>query len=95
MNTHWCNVDLDWFENGCGRYLPSSLQADWGPVHHGRLGIIKEGGGQTVAIGNYVNQRLLAPFHDWLMAVLRRIPMDGTHDQTAPLRSRRLFIVLT
>ena len=37
------------------------------------------------AIGNYVNQRLLRPVHEWLAAVLRRIPEDGTFDQTRPL----------
>ncbi len=37
------------------------------------------------AIGNYGNQRLLRPVHDWLMAVLRRLPCDGTFDQYRPL----------
>ena len=37
------------------------------------------------AVGNYINQRLLAPFHDWLATCLRRIPMDGTYDQLSPL----------
>ena len=46
-----------------------------------------EGGGKRriFAIGNYVNQRLLKPIHDWLGKVLRRIPQDGTYDQTKPL----------
>ena len=26
------------------------------------------------------------PYHDWAMAVLRRIPCDGTFNQTAPLK---------
>ena len=45
------------------------------------------GGGKrrVFAIGNYVNQRLLRPVHDWLMSVLRLIPMDGTFEQTKPL----------
>lgn len=36
-----------------------------------------EGGGKRriFAIGNYVNQRLLKPFHSWLMTVLSRIRM--------------------
>lgn len=28
---------------------------------------------------------LLRPVHDWSMSVLKRIPMDGTFNQTAPL----------
>lgn len=50
--------------------------------------LVEEGGGKRrfVAIGNWVNQRLrFAPYHDWLMKVLRLIPMDGTFDQTRPL----------
>ncbi|KAI5664344.1 hypothetical protein M9H77_23667 [Catharanthus roseus] len=38
------------------------------------------------AIGNYINQRLLRPLHEWAMLVLKRIPMDGTFKQCAPLR---------
>ena len=30
-------------------------------------------------------QRFAALYHDWLMKVLRLIPMDGTFDQTRPL----------
>lgn len=50
----------------------------------GRLGQSIEGGGKRriFAIGNYVNQRLLKPVHDWLMSVLRHLPMDGTFNQT-------------
>jgi len=44
-----------------------------------------EGKRRVFAIGNYINQRLLYPFHQWLASVLRLIPMDGTFDQTAPL----------
>ncbi|CAK9168348.1 unnamed protein product [Ilex paraguariensis] len=33
------------------------------------------------AIENYINQWLLKPVHNWLMSVLRMIPMDGTFDQ--------------
>ncbi|XP_042517490.1 uncharacterized mitochondrial protein AtMg01410 [Macadamia integrifolia] len=47
-----------------------------------------EGAGKRriFAIGNYTKQRLLYPYHEWAMAVLRRIPNDGTFDQTAPLK---------
>ena len=53
----------------------------------GKLGQTLEGRAKRriFAIGNYMNQRLLKPFHDWLMTVLRQIPMDGTFNQTKPL----------
>lgn len=51
----------------------------------GRLGQTIEGGGKRRAMGNYLYQRLLRPVHDWLMEVLRRLPMDGTFMQTQPL----------
>lgn len=35
---------------------------------------------------NYVKQCLLKPYHDWAMRVLRRLPNDGTYNQTAPLK---------
>lgn len=43
------------------------------PPIPGRLGQAVEGGGKRpiFAIGNWFNQRLLKPFHDWLMSVLR------------------------
>lgn len=55
------------------------------PPITGRDGQKIEGGERDVAIGNYINQRLLKPVHDWLMDVLRQIPADGTFDQTKPL----------
>lgn len=50
--------------------------------------MVIEGAGKrrVFAIGNYIKQRLLYPYHKWLMAVLLRIPMDGTFDQTGPLK---------
>lgn len=53
----------------------------------GRLGQVVEGGGKRwiFAIGNYVRQRLLKPFHDWLMKSLAKQPSDGTFHQTRPL----------
>jgi hypothetical protein len=53
----------------------------------GRLGQSVEGGGKRriFAIGNYVNQRLLKPVHQWLMEVLRPLPTDGTFNQEKPL----------
>jgi hypothetical protein len=77
-------TDFDWFETRIGQYLPSCTDLGCPP---GRLGCSIEGGGKRriFAIGNYVNQRLLRPVHDWLMLVLRRLPMDGTFEQTRPL----------
>ncbi|KAL4292943.1 hypothetical protein AHAS_Ahas18G0078600 [Arachis hypogaea] len=73
--------DLDWFTSRVHPYLPSPFDYGIPPVT-GRLGQTIEGGGKRriFAMGNYVNlnQRLLKPVHDWLMQVLRRIPMDGT-----------------
>lgn len=56
----------------------------------GRLGQSVEGGGKRCifAIGNWINQRLLKPFHDWLMTVLSRIPMDGTYNQILYFKGR-------
>lgn len=53
----------------------------------GRLGMVIEGGGKKriFAIGSYVRQRLVYPFHAWLMKILKKIPMDGTFDQEKPL----------
>lgn len=46
-----------------------------------------EGGGKrrVFPIGNYVKQRLLRPFHNWAMSVLRTLICDGTFDQSRPL----------
>jgi hypothetical protein len=41
-------------------------------VSLGRLGLVVEGGGKRQSIGNFINQRLLHPIHERLMAVLRR-----------------------
>lgn len=62
-----------------------------GPVMTGKLGQKVEGRGQRRIfaignwIGNWVNQRLLSPVHDWLASVLRRLKADGTFDQPRPL----------
>lgn len=56
--------------------------------------MVEEGGGKRrlFAIGNYINQRLLRSYHDWLMAVLRRIPCDGTFNQEAGLMKSIVLI---
>ena len=57
-------------------------------IHQGRLASVIVGGGKRrlFIIGNYVKQCILKPYHDWAMTVLRRLPNDGTFDQTAPLK---------
>lgn len=79
-------VDLDWFERCIGPYLPTCEQLGIPPAT-GRLSFSFPGAGKRriFAIGNYANQRLLRPVHDWAMAVLKSIPMDGTFNQTKPL----------
>lgn len=58
------------------------------PIHRGRLASAIVGGGKRrlFIIGNYVKQRILKPYHDWVMTVLRCLPNDGTYNQTAPLK---------
>lgn len=84
LNTYWVNQDPEVFERTVGPLLPSSNGI---PQRLGKLGMSIEGGGKRsiFAIGIYVKQRLLRPYHDWLMTILRRIPNDGTFDQPAPL----------
>lgn len=81
------NHDLTVFERTIGPVLPSPLALKL-PFSFGKLGMSLEGGGKRpfFAIGNYVKQRLLKPYHDWLMAVLKRIPNDGTFNQPEPLK---------
>lgn len=86
LNTYWVNTHLSWFERAVGPYLPSPQQMEI-PFTCGRLGMSLEGAGKRriFAIGNYVKQRLLFPYHDWLMKLLASLPNDGTFNQTAPL----------
>ena len=55
--------------------------------YFGKLGMVIEGAGKRrlFAIGNHIKQRLCYPYHKWLMQILRRLPTDGTFDQTRPL----------
>lgn len=81
--TNWC---LNHFEKVTGPVLPNYQQLQEPPIC-GRLGQSVEGGGKRriFAIGNYVNQRLLKPVHDWLMGVLGTLETDGTFNQERPL----------
>jgi hypothetical protein len=89
MNTAIANEDLDWFQKWIGPWLPTieHLEYKGKPgVRFGKLAMSMEGAGKRriFAIGNYVKQRQLRPYHDWLARLLSRIPNDGTYDQTAP-----------
>lgn len=68
-------------------FLPCHLTMGL-PVTCGKLGMSLEGVGnrRVFAIGNYVKQRLLYPYHEWLMKIIRTIPNDCTFSQSAPLR---------
>lgn len=90
-NTKYAWDDLDWFELWSDPYLPTIEQClpdiPGAVIRFGKLASLVEGGGKRriIAIGNYVNQRLLKPYHDWAMKVLKRLTSDGTYNQTAPL----------
>lgn len=86
MNKTFTPLDLEWFERRIGPDLPTSTEIGV-PRISGRLAQSLEGAGKRriFAIGNYMNQRLLAPIHKWLAQVLRTIPMDGTFNQAGPL----------
>lgn len=86
MNKIFSGTDLDWFEKCTGPYLPTCEDLGIPPIT-GRLSCSFPGAGKRriFATGNYVNQRLLRPVHDWAMDVLKSVPMDGTFNQTKPL----------
>lgn len=67
--------------------LLESLKGSQFSFKLGKLACSLDGAGKrrVFAIGNYVKQRLLRPYHDWLMTVLRHLPCDGTYDQGKPL----------
>ncbi|KAL7174747.1 hypothetical protein ACSBR1_043968 (mitochondrion) [Camellia fascicularis] len=85
-NNKWASEDdLEYFERSLGPQL-KIFRAPFAP-DTGRLGQTCEGGAKRriFAIGNYVNQRLLKPVHDWAMEVLSTLSTDGTFNQTKPL----------
>lgn len=73
--TQWC---LEWFERRLGPLLPGP--DDLGvPPNTGRLCCSYPGDGKrrVFAIGHYVNQRLLAPVHQWLASLLKQADPHG------------------
>ncbi|KAI5676346.1 hypothetical protein M9H77_07296 [Catharanthus roseus] len=85
-NKMFSGASSEWFKYCIGSYVPTSKQLGI-YINSGRLSCSCTGDGKrrVFAIGNYVNQQLLAPIHDWVASVLRLIPLDGTFDQLAPL----------
>lgn len=75
-NAFFTELSLEYFEARIGPYLPLPEQMGI-PPNTGRLRRACTGDGKS-AIGNYVNQRLLYPVHQWLAKILKSIPMDGT-----------------
>ena len=81
-------------ENICSRLLCSKgyhdcdleTLAKWYPFGRLRFKLERAGKERVFAIPNAFKQALLRPAHDWCMTVLRLMPMDGTYDQTRPLR---------
>jgi hypothetical protein len=71
--------------------IPVAEKLWWGSIKTrpelGRFGLTLEGAGKvrTFAIPSPLLQRLVKPLHDWEMAILRQIEMDGTYDQLKPL----------
>lgn len=73
---------LEFFERRIGPVLPTPAEMGV-PPNTGRLCASCSGDGKRrlFAVGNYINQRLLYPIHQWLAKILSMIPMDGTFDQ--------------
>jgi len=77
------------FIDMCEQALPKPIsQTDlFALPTFGRLGLKYEGGGKIrmFTIVDSIRQSCLRPIHNWAMALLRRIPQDGTFHQTRPL----------
>jgi len=58
------------------------------PLKLGRLSVVYDQAGKArvVAITNWWIQLALRPLHDSMFRAVRKIPMDGTFDQEAPLK---------
>lgn len=56
-------------------------------LYIGKLGVVKDQAGKSriVGITNYWIQLALKPLHDAIFRNLKNVPMDGTHNQEAPL----------
>lgn len=57
-------------------------------LYLGRLALKEEGAGKVrvFAITDVITQSFLEPLHKWIFNWLKTLPMDGTFDQTKPLK---------
>jgi hypothetical protein len=72
-------------------------QGSWAPYPSGetflgRLGFKIEPAGKirVFAMVDAWTQWVMAPLHDWVFSILRKLPQDGTFDQMAPIRRLQL-----
>ncbi|KAK4253936.1 hypothetical protein QN277_009379 [Acacia crassicarpa] len=67
FNREITHLSLEFFEKRIGPYLPDPSQMEI-PAKTGRLCASCTGDGKRrlFAVGNYINQRLLYPMHQWL-----------------------------
>lgn len=85
MNDKFSSSDFQVFHNILDPNITAISSMTHRPLSGKLAQAIHKGGSRRIfAIGNSITQRLLSPIHDWLMKVLRKIPMD--YDQLAPLR---------
>jgi hypothetical protein len=79
---------LNWFEE-FSKIAPSLLteEARVTPTSIGKLGLKDEPAGKirVFAMVDCFTQWAMKPLHDYLFAILRVIPQDGTFDQLAPI----------
>jgi len=70
---------------GSKSYSPVFLPQGWEPIF-GRISNLREPAGKIrkIAIVDPLSQWLLKPIHDWMFSILRKIPNDGTFDQSKP-----------
>jgi hypothetical protein len=67
----------------------AQLVGGWtdGQTGLGKLAFLDEPAGKVrvVAMVDVVTQSILKPLHDWIFQVVKKLPMDGTFDQTRPI----------
>jgi hypothetical protein len=80
---------LPWAGDPVYLYRRWYLDHMWGKsLAFGALAFLREPGKiRVVAMVNLLTQTLMAPLHEWIFARLRKIPTDGTFNQTRPVES--------
>jgi len=64
------------------------------PLQLGKLSVKEEPAGKArvFAITDLITQSIMKPLHSYIFSILKKLPMDGTFDQGAPLdRLRKLY----